>query len=318
MRIEAFEGALLRRFGSGRNKILCLPAFADDGTAFTPLSASVVAKHFELIVCDLPGFGASLPLPGQASLGAYADFMLRVADAMSPARPAGLAAHSLSATIAVEAALRAPKRIGAVFSMEGNLTAADAYLSGRAAAFGDAEAFKTAFKEAVWEMAEADPRIRRYYSAVRMADAASMWRIGQDAARLGEDDGFGRAYLRLSALGVANVYLWARKDTPLSRRTLSIGMGSPIVSSPPLDTGNRWTRPWKLVRSRAHSLMRRWRTERLWSGRWTTRMKDAASAAQCAFRQLGRPNGCSGAIAIHAVAIAARRPRSSSRLRTTP
>ena len=214
MRLELFEGALLRRFGTGRNKIICLPAFADDGTAFTPLSASVVAQHFELIVCDLPGFGASLPLTGPASLGVYADFVLHVADAISPARPVGIAAHSLSATIAVEAALRAPERIGAVFSVEGNLTEADAYLSGRAAAFDDAETFKTAFVDAVWQMAEADPRIRRYFSAVRMADAASMWRIGQDAARLGVDDGFGRAYLRLPALGVANLYLWARKHAP--------------------------------------------------------------------------------------------------------
>lgn len=216
MRIEVFEGALLRRFGSGRNKILCMPAFADDGTAFTPLSASVVAQCFELIVCDLPGFGASLPLRGQASLRAYADFVLRLAEATSPQRPVGIAAHSLSATIAVDAALRAPERIGAVFSIEGNLTAADAYLSGRAAAFDDPEAFKIAFAQSVWEMAEEDPRVRRYFGAVRMADAASIWRIGRDAARLGEDDGFGHAYLRLSALGVANLYLWSRTHTPPS------------------------------------------------------------------------------------------------------
>ncbi len=214
MRTASFEGALLRRFGPGRcRKILCLPAFADDGTAFTDLGAAAIAERYELIVCDLPGFGASPPLPGNAAISACAEFVVRLADAVSPDRAVGVIAHSLSAAVAVEAALRAPERFAAILSIEGNITAADAYLSGQAATYDDAETFKAAFADRIWTLAQSDPTLRRYHRAVRTSNAQAMWALGRDAVLRGADDAFGMSYLRLADRNVATLYLWSRRNT---------------------------------------------------------------------------------------------------------
>jgi len=139
---------------------------------------------------------------------------MRLADALSPDRPVGLIAHSVGSPIAVAAAQGRPDRVHAILSIEGNLTAEDAYFSGRAAEYEDAEQFKSAFSNQIRAMATDNHALCRYADAIEMADAASMWRLGRDAARLGEGEAFGHAYLNLSALDVRSQYLWGRHNTP--------------------------------------------------------------------------------------------------------
>lgn len=214
MRAELFEGALLRRFGASRGpKVLCIHGFADDGTAFTPLAGTEFAQEHEVVACDLLGFGASPPL-AETTIDACAAFVVRLADALSPDRPVGLVVHSVGSPIAVSAAAVRPNRVGAVLPIEGNLTADDAYFSGRAGGFEDAQAFKAAFGDLVWTMAQENRSMRRYHGAVRLADARSMWHLGRDAARRGAMDGFGHAYLGLASLGIQSLYFWGRHNTP--------------------------------------------------------------------------------------------------------
>lgn len=217
IRIELFEGALLRRFGepNGR-KVLCLHGFADDGTAFTPLADTALAAEYEVIACDLPGFGASEPPRGEATLDAYASFARRLADFVSARDSVGLLAHSIGSPIAVRTATAHPHRFSAIMSLEGNLTEADAYFSGRAVNYDNPHTFKQAFSDAVWDMAQTEPSMRRYFGAVRMSDPHSMWELGRDAVRLGRASAFGDAYCALNQSGTRSLYVWARNNTPAS------------------------------------------------------------------------------------------------------
>jgi len=214
IRTALFEGALLRRFGANdKPKVFCIHAFADDGTAFTPLAASALADDFEVVACDLPGFGASPPSPGEATIDECAAFVVRLAGALSPDRPYFLIAHSVGSPIAVRAASAQPDRVRALVSIEGNLTVEDAYFSGRAASYDDPQTFKAAFEDVVWVMAQDDKGLLRYHRAVRSADARSMWQLGRDAVRAGSADGFGAAYRALADAGVRSLYLWGKHNT---------------------------------------------------------------------------------------------------------
>lgn len=170
-------------------------------------------------MCDLPGFGASLPLRGEATIPAYADFLLRLSRAVSPKRRIGVVAHSLSATLAVEAALQSPQEIGALLSIEGNLTPDDAYFSGRAAAYDNSDQFKHALADAIGAIAQQEPAVWRYHGAVCASDAPTMWRLGRDAVLRGAENAFGHAYLRLGECGVSTLLLWGRKNMSAAAAT---------------------------------------------------------------------------------------------------
>ncbi len=194
-------------------KLLAIHGFADEGTAFARLGRSTLTEHFELIAPDLPGFGG-MPLPEKfdPTIAGYSAFIIDLADQVSPDAPAGLIAHSVGSVIAVEAARKCPDRISSLMSIEGNLTAEDAYFSGQAADFETPEAFKPHIEAHIAAMAEADPKLGRYSAAARRADATAMWRLGRDAARQGNL--VGDAYLKLESLNVTTLYYWGRHNTP--------------------------------------------------------------------------------------------------------
>ncbi|MEO1014020.1 MAG: alpha/beta fold hydrolase [Pseudomonadota bacterium] len=216
MREEFDGGVFLRRCGpASAPKIICVHGFADDGAAFAGLAKTALTARFELVAPDLPGFGASDPFADDvATITALADYVVEFAARISPTRPVALIGHSIGSAIAVDAALRRPGVIAHVMSIEGNLTADDAYFSGRAAAYEEPAAFKRDFVADVERMAANESALRRYLEAARRADAASMWRLGRDAAAKGRDDGFGEALLSLASRGVSSLYLWGRRNAP--------------------------------------------------------------------------------------------------------
>jgi hypothetical protein len=96
----------------------------------------------------------------------------------------------------------------------GNLTAEDAYFSGRAADFDDPSAFKRRYLDYLWTIAQAQPILRRFYGTVTMADAAAMWSLGCDARRLSIGDAPGRAYLKV----LPSLYCWSPDNTAETTR----------------------------------------------------------------------------------------------------
>lgn len=171
--------------GSEENKpvLILLAGFGDGGEMFAPLQDTVLARHTRLAPLDLPGFAGTPALPGPTSLEALAEVVHETA-VREDARV--LVAHSVASIIASLAAGRRDSPVETIVSLEGNLTAEDAYFSGTAADYDDAESFKTAFLARLDEMAEAQPVVRRYAETVRQADPRALWELGCDARRFSE------------------------------------------------------------------------------------------------------------------------------------
>ena len=215
MDVALADGMFIRMAGpsSGRT-LLFVHAFADCGLAFTPLFDTPLTESFRLVVVDLPGFGASPRRDDVGTIAQHAEAIAKVARSLSPPGPIGLVGHSVGSMIAVDVASRLGDRFGGLFSIEGNLTAEDAYFSGRAADFDDPSAFKRRFLDDLWTLAQVKPILRRFHGAVTMADAAAMWSLGRDARRLSVGDTPGRAYLRVQP----SLYYWSPDNTAENTR----------------------------------------------------------------------------------------------------
>lgn len=148
----ALINSLFVRLGGqpGCPTLILLHAFADSGLAFTPLFDTELASRFRLVAPDLAGFGASPPHQSVHTIADHAEAVAALVAALPGRGPVGLVAHAVASMIAVEAAPRLGSRFAGLFSIEGNLTAEDAYLSGRAADFDDPLAFKQRFLDDLW------------------------------------------------------------------------------------------------------------------------------------------------------------------------
>ncbi len=163
--------------------LILLAGFGDGGEMFAALQDTALAQHYRLLPLDLPGFAGAPTLPGPTTLEALAEVVHETA-VREGARV--LVAHSVASIIASLAAAKSDSPVETIVSLEGNLTAEDAYFSGTAADYDDAEAFKAAFLARLEEMAETQPVIRRYAETVRQADPRALWELGCDARRFSE------------------------------------------------------------------------------------------------------------------------------------
>ncbi|TCO62770.1 alpha/beta fold hydrolase [Actinocrispum wychmicini] len=187
--------------------LVCVPAFADNGTSWRALFEALVGEGFEVFVVDLPGFGMSAPDRDRASIAGAADLVAQVAQRWDEV---SLVGHSLGSVIAVEAAWLLGSRCAGLVSIEGNLTPEDAYFSGLAAEYADPSEFQSALAERVDRLVAAGSAPSSYADAVRAADAVSMHALGCDAREQGADGRFGVAYRGLS---IPTLYLWSPAST---------------------------------------------------------------------------------------------------------
>ena len=164
--------------GGTSSPILLIAGFGDNVSMYAPLFATPLAQTHSLIALDLPGFGAPA-LEGTTSLSSLAIWL---ADMASDFGAHTVVAHSV-ASIAAE---RPGSPISRIISLEGNLTAEDAYFSGTAADFETPEAFRDAFLERLTEMVKTEPVIARYREAVSKADPLALWQLGTDARAFSE------------------------------------------------------------------------------------------------------------------------------------
>lgn len=197
--------------------MILVAGFGDNRSVFDPLLQTKLARTYRLAAINLPGFGAP-PLPGRTTLQRLAE----VVDAHAQQLDATIVlAHSVASIIVSLAAQRPGSPIDTIFSLEGNLTADDAYFSGMAAAFDNADEFRTAFLARLAGLARTDPNIGRYRTAVESADAQALWELGVDTYAFSAAQSPGDVLAR--AQGVAYFYnpvnlsaaslAWLRKST---------------------------------------------------------------------------------------------------------
>jgi pimeloyl-ACP methyl ester carboxylesterase len=199
------------------------------------LFSALVAARFDVMVMDLPGFGAAPPGRQPASLSHCAGLVARLIQRHCRDHVT-LVGHSLGSVIAVDAAKQLGAQCSGLVSVEGNLTPEDAYFSGQAAHHRDPSEFKRAFSTQVDHLVAAGHAPASYADAVRVADAESMWTLGRDARVRGADGSFGVDYRNLT---IPSLYLWAPSTTPPStQRYLALH----VVAEHQLPIEHHW--PW--------------------------------------------------------------------------
>jgi pimeloyl-ACP methyl ester carboxylesterase len=186
----------------GAVDIWFLHAFADSHLCFRPAFSSVLAERAHIYVFDLPGHGASPPRLEGLTVDSAADIWCDLLLTFSASRSVILVGHSMASIIATRAAqlLHHPPRL--VISLEGNLTLADAYLTGQAAQFQTPEAFFTSFQNQILRMAEQDDIMRRYAASLQFADPATLWALGRSVV---EQPDPGMAFVNLAC---PKIYYW--------------------------------------------------------------------------------------------------------------
>jgi len=234
MEVALLNGLFVRMAGPREGTtLILLHAFADSGSAFTPLFDTELASRFRMVVADLAGFGASPPRPGLHTIARHAAAVAELVSSSPGQGPVGLVAHSVASMIAVEAAPRLGARFAGLFSIEGNLTAEDAYFSGRAADFNDPLTFKQRFLDDIWTMAQEQLPLRRYFASAVLADPTAMWELGRDALRRSVDDQPGLAYRRVHP----SLYYWSQASTVESTRRWIVRSG---IAQRQFTEGGHW------------------------------------------------------------------------------
>jgi len=190
-------------------------ALGDSSQASASLLTSSLSTSFDLLAPDWPGAGETPFEPHVADLDGLADWLARAVDGHAPTGPVGLVGHSLGAVVAVRAVSRLPRVVG-VFSIEGNLTAADAYLSGLATAFETPQEYRDHLLGLVSSLAQGSDSGRsealwRYHANLTLAAPQALWRIGRSAVAASRMDALGDEY---RALSVPSLYYWSRENTP--------------------------------------------------------------------------------------------------------
>lgn len=155
--------------------MLFVPAFGDESGVFAPLAETELARKYRLVAVDLPGFGGNPSMKKPATLKNLAEVVHQTAT-REQARI--VVAHSVGSITASLAARHENSNIDTIISLEGNLTPEDAYHSGTAAGFENAVDFRSAFLERLDKLANDQPAIARYRSAVAKADPQSLWELG--------------------------------------------------------------------------------------------------------------------------------------------
>ncbi len=164
--------------------ILLIAGFGDGAEMYSGLLDTELASRYRLVPLDLPGFAGTPPLVGETTLAALAGYVDEVAWREGATV---VVAHSVASIIASLAAARDGNPVSTIVSLEGNLTAEDAYFSGSAADYPDPAAFREAFLKRLDDMAASQPIIGRYRDIVCKADPQALWELGCDARRFSEE-----------------------------------------------------------------------------------------------------------------------------------
>ncbi|WP_354700337.1 hypothetical protein DSM112329_00606 [Paraconexibacter sp. AEG42_29] len=104
-----------KRTGSGP-PLLLIHGLAGSRGSFDPI-IDELAQHREVIAIDLPGFGDTPPLPGEATIPAYADAVTGFIEAQG-LRGVDVVGSSMGARLAVELARRGGGVVGKVVALD--------------------------------------------------------------------------------------------------------------------------------------------------------------------------------------------------------
>lgn len=164
--------------GAGLDAWFC-PAFGDTHAAFAAAFRSPLAHRARIFILELPGHGRSPPVRGRLTVARAAAIWHALLRRHSHGRRVLLVGHSMAAVIAARVARRLARPPALVIGVEGNLTSADACLTGLARRCRTPEAFAAALRMRVRMLARQDTSSRGFSRALARADTRSLWTLGR-------------------------------------------------------------------------------------------------------------------------------------------
>ena len=167
-----------------------LPGFGESHLCFRGAFKHRIAEEVRIILFDPPGFGASPARPEGITIKDCAAIWKDLIDTFTKSKKLVLVAHSVAGIIATETATLMDRIPSLIVSVEGNLTAADAYFSGQAVNFNSPSEFYQRFSNNILNLVNKGEVPMRYYASLQFADPNTLWTLGsstQDYSEPGND-----------------------------------------------------------------------------------------------------------------------------------
>jgi pimeloyl-ACP methyl ester carboxylesterase len=227
------DGCAVHRTGAG-TAIVCLPGFVDSVHSWQPLLAAL-SDRYDVGLVELPALSRPGRLPVAATVTGIAGLTAAVIR-QTWTTPVTLVGHSIGSAVAVRAASLLGTQCRAVVSIEGNLSADDAYFTGQAADHHDPAEYRSTLLAQIEQLVTGGRAPASFAAALRCADAATIWALGRDIAHHSTGDGFGHELRHLTR---PRLYLWSRATTsPASQAFLR----THAIPQHELSIGHHW--PW--------------------------------------------------------------------------
>ena len=192
------------------------PGLGDSHASYREAFASRLPAVARVYVFDPPGHGASPPRRGGLTIDAAARLWAGLVARHSRSRRVVLVGHSMAAMIASETARRRARAPALVVSVDGNLTGADAWLSGRAVRHAGPAGFHAELCERLRPSIRGNDVLRRYACSFDAADPKTLWTLGRSVVARADP---GASFRRLLC---AKVHYWDGESArPLTSRYIA-------------------------------------------------------------------------------------------------
>lgn len=213
MNIEIHQNIFFRthRVAMPALSLWFIHGFGDSGLAWAEAFATGLAQKYNLFVPDMPGFGVSPFAPNCTTIEAQAHKLVQIIEKVSSATPIAIVAHSIGGLIATRLCRQLGSRVAGYVSVEGNLTEADSYFSGKVLQYQNPRVFHQAFKQEIFAKADASDAYRRYYNSLSFAQPEALVGWGTSSVPHVKNNACGKDF---KALTCPKVYLWGSQDTP--------------------------------------------------------------------------------------------------------
>ena len=183
MTIEIHQNIFIRvhRVRNPRLSVWFIHGFGDSGLAYREAFESSLTEKHNLFVVDMPGFGASPLNHSCVSIREQARLLGQIIRAECGNAPIAIVAHSMGGLIGTWLCQQFGDQVACYVNLEGNLTEADSYFSGKSQQYEIPEMFFTDFKQEVFEIADTSESYRRYYSSLSFSQPQALANWGSSS-----------------------------------------------------------------------------------------------------------------------------------------